>query len=116
MLVEDSADVRWLVRFHVADAGYTVREPEAWPELLTDDPWQDVDVAIVDLHLGDPHITGVHVLAYLREHHPNIRRVVLTASVIEDLSDDAYRQAFELGDVFVSKYQVADELLEAVRG
>lgn len=116
MLIEDSYDVRWLVRFHLEHAGFTVVEPTGWTSLLDRATWTGVDVAVIDLHLGDPDINGAHVLLFLRDNLPEIRRVVFTASIVEDLADPAYMEALNLGDVFVSKYDVADELVKAVRG
>lgn len=47
--------------------------------LLTREPWRDIDVAIVDIHLGEPNITGIDVLVWLKTNRPDIRRVVFSA-------------------------------------
>ena len=47
-------------------------------ELLSPEKWGDVQVAVVDLHLGGD-ITGLDVLRWLAEEAPHVRRVVFSA-------------------------------------
>lgn len=114
MVVEDNDDVAYLVRFVLQHAGAEVRMPTTWAELLDPASWTGIDVAVVDLQLGDPQISGVHVLRFLAGELSHIRRVVFTASVVENEHDPAYSEALGLGDVYVSKLDATDELLEAV--
>jgi CheY-like chemotaxis protein len=114
LLVEDSPDVAWLASFHLRDAGCdVVTISDEWPRLFDAGTWRDVDVAVVDLHLGGD-VTGVDVLRWLAEHSPAIRRVVFTASITSS-EELAYREAHELCDAFVPKLDVATTLVEAVR-
>ncbi len=47
-------------------------------ELLAPEPWDDVDVAIVDLMM--PVVGGEEILAYLQSELPHVRRISLSAS------------------------------------
>lgn len=115
MLVEDSDDVRYLAGFVLMNAGHEVIEPESWASLLEPEAWNNIDVAIVDLFLADV-VNGAQILAYLAEHHPRIRRICFTSSLDESAGDPAYEEALVLSDVFVSKFDAARGLLEAVNG
>lgn len=57
-------------------------------DLFTPEPWENIFGAVVDCHLQDS-ITGFDILAYLKNHHPHIKRVAFTAMDIsqEDLGD-----------------------------
>lgn len=115
MVVEDSADVRYLVRFHLEQAGVGVRsvDDNDWQRLLDVHAWAGIDAAVVDLNLKS-EVNGVAVLCFLRDHLPHIRRIVFTATVHADDHDDAYEEAIALGDAFVSKFELASKLVEAV--
>lgn len=114
LIAEDNEDVAWLAAFHLRDVGYHVITVTAdWRTLFDVGTWLDVDVAVVDLHLK-ADTNGVHVLRWLAEYLPGIRRVMFTAS-ISDNDDDVYVEAVTLCDAFVSKLDVADALIEAVR-
>jgi CheY-like chemotaxis protein len=115
MLVEDNDDVRYLAAFVLAAAGHEVIEPASWASLLEPEPWTNIDVAVVDLFLADV-VNGAHILAYLAEHHPHIRRIVFTSSLDESAGEPAYEEALALSDVFVSKFDAAGGLIEAVNG
>jgi DNA-binding response OmpR family regulator len=45
--------------------------------LLTPEPWQGVDAAVIDLML--PGMDGEDVIRYLAAEHPSVKRVVLSA-------------------------------------
>lgn len=94
-LVEDNADVAMMLRISLDVDGIDVVliEPE---DALNRDSWKDAKVAIVDLML--PHISGIDVLRYLKENHPNVKRVVLTAmwnpdKEVHDLADKVLPKA-----------------------
>lgn len=48
--------------------------------LLTPDPWEGVTAVLCDLDLGNKKINGEQILGYLAQHHPHIKRVVLSAT------------------------------------
>ena len=47
--------------------------------LLTPAVWEGITTVLCDLDLGD-EITGEMVLKYLQEHHPSIKRIVLSGA------------------------------------
>jgi len=115
LVVEDNADISWLASFHLLDAGFAVRTIGSnWRQLFDLNTWLEVDVAVVDLNLGND-ITGADVLRWLAEYLPGIRRVVFTASITAH-DAGAYDEAVALGHAFVPKLDVVEKLVEAVRG
>lgn len=117
-VVEDSPDLRFLIRFNLEAAGLRVLsvDDDDWARMLTIEAWEDVDVAVVDLNLSSHVINGVHILLFLRDTLPTVRRVVFTASVHPDGEDRAYREVAVIADAFVSKFDLASKLIPAVTG
>ncbi len=62
-------------------------------DVMRPGPWEPgeggerVHVALIDYMLSD-HYTGGDVLRYLKENHPNIRRVLTTAMPISAIPED----------------------------
>lgn len=88
------------------------RTSTRFEELLANDPWIGVDVVLCDLALGCD-ITGQDVLAYLRDYHRHIRRIVLSAfgdltHVAEELGD--------LADAVLAKPSEFGDIIREVRG
>ena len=107
LIVEDNQDVQRMLHImlsHDMDVSVFNGSPEA---LLTPEVWQDVDAALVDLMM--PVVSGEEVLAYLKDNHPHIRRVVHTAKgfVPRDVED--------LADVILRKPAPGDTILLALR-
>lgn len=71
--------------------------------------WEGIDGALVDLNLRS-EVTGADILAYLKEHHPHIRRVAFTAMQFppDELNDFAH--------VVLSKPADARQIAGALRG
>lgn len=83
-VVEDDRTTADLLRALLEHDGYTVAVTSSnFHILLTRALWAGVDVALIDLHLGE-QTSGLDVCAYLRDHHPRIRRVVLSAVADND--------------------------------
>lgn len=75
-------------------------------ELFEIEPWQGVDVALVDLRLNG--VTGVEVLAYVKTMFPSIRRIAMTGAL------DEAQAVLGVADLtLVKPFRVAD-LLEAL--
>ena len=74
--------------------------------LLTPEPWEDVDAAVVDIML--PGVSGIEILTYLRDVHPDIRRIAMTASIpgVDD--------AMGLADVVLIKPFHGRDLIDAL--
>jgi two-component system chemotaxis response regulator CheY len=79
MIVDDDGDVRQAVTRILTKAGYQVMEAsdgEAAIALLSHSA-DDIATIICDLQM--PKVGGAEVIAHLREHHPTVPFVVLTA-------------------------------------
>lgn len=97
-LVEDRSDLILLLH-HIlnlrggADLSVTTND---FDRLFSVESWEGVDVALVDIMLGDPEISGIDVLRFLKQNLPNIRRVVYSAV--------AHQKEFaDLADVVLTK-------------
>ena len=102
-LVDDSPEIAlWLKQaLELTDLDFdiitTTREFE---RLLTPAPWEDVDIAVVDIML--PGLSGKDILRYLANVHPAVRRIAITASVP---SADEVR-AEGLADVVIKPFDI----------
>lgn len=54
---------------------------ETLVDLEDDTPWRNVDVALVDFKMAP--VDGCEIIFYLFDHHPHIRRVLVTAAEFE---------------------------------
>lgn len=81
-IVEDNEDIAFMLGAMLIDADLDVVYTTAdFEQLLTTDPWARIDVAICDLMLGP--VDGITILRYLRDEHPHIRRIAMTAALTE---------------------------------
>lgn len=81
-IVEDTA----AIAIWIADAlslheppVQTVTTTAEFPRLLRPEPWEGVDVALVDVML--PEVSGIDILRYLSDNHPDVLTVCMTASL-----------------------------------
>lgn len=81
--------------------------------LLAPERWEGITTALVDLNLSED-VSGEDVLAYLKEHHPNIRRIVLSA--ITDTADVKTRLGGLAHAVLTKPSEIVDILTEVQRG
>lgn len=96
MVVDDSADVRLLVRTYVEheDSGVAVvAEADGLPSALEALPGADPDVAVIDANM--PITDGYEAAGTLRERHPGLRVVLLTAVVDEEVRERARQAGIE---------------------
>ena len=110
-VVDDDDDVRESLRFLLETAGYDVvvyDSAQAYLERIADSP---ADCLIVDHHM--PRITGVELLAQLRQRGAHVPTVLITGSP----SPDLVRRATALGVSRVLEKPLADDaLLRFVQG
>lgn len=107
-IVEDSWDVSGYLKDFLTIEGHIVLETNyGFADLLTPERWDGVDVAIVDLRLGE-EISGEDVLRYLKKSHPYIKRIIFSAypQFIDQNND--------LADVVLEKPTSAARILEAI--
>lgn len=109
-VVDDNDSIGVLAAYALTSRGHHVTvTTSGFDGLFAPEPWEDVDVAVIDLWLGS-HTTGAAILGYLIAHHPDIRRVVYTASGVPS---DPMRA---LADAVVIKSANVAELAAAVEG
>lgn len=107
-VVEDTKALAYLFCSELERAGFDVELTSAdFHSLLSPECWEGIDGAVVDLFL--PEVKGVDVLRYLHDHHPEIKRVAMTAAL--SMADEAIGLA---GTVLVKPFPTAD-LVEALR-
>jgi DNA-binding NarL/FixJ family response regulator len=79
VVIEDNEDVAlYLETFLIQEGHEPVVVTGHFDQVLHEDFWWGIDVAIVDLLLNY-EVNGGHILSWLLEHQPRIRRVVLSA-------------------------------------
>lgn len=110
-VVEDDPELAILIGRWIDDDLEVKITDRNFHDLLSPSLWEGVDAALVDLMLrGGPIPTsGVQVLEYLREHHPEIRRVVWTAMQWPVLEEG-------LADVVLLKPAMGSEISQALKG
>src|SRR5436190_22233186 len=83
MVVEDERDIRELVRFHLEQEGYAVREAETGEQALTQSAADRPALIVVDIML--PGVDGLDVCRRLRSNEAtrSIPIIMLTAKAAE---------------------------------
>ena len=110
-LVEDSPEIAvWLKQaLELGGAEFqivtTTREFE---RLLSPSPWEDIDVAVIDVML--PGVSGLDIARYLAEVHPGIRVVIMTASL------PAADEATGVADAVIVKPFSSQDMVAAIQG
>lgn len=112
-VVEDNDDLAHLIALFA----------EGWPnvrlesctahfgKLLDVKQWKGVDVALLDYHLGEP-ITGLEICRWLAESCPYVRRVILTAQVLE--GSDLWAEMSQSAHAVLTKPVTSSELAAAI--
>jgi DNA-binding response OmpR family regulator len=81
-IVEDTAAIAiWLadaLSLQTEDV-QTVTTTGEFGRLLRPEPWEGIDAALVDVML--PEVSGIDILHYLAEHHPQVKTICMTASL-----------------------------------
>ena len=108
-IVEDDESVAEMLRVYLThERAKVLVTTTDFGLMLTPDPWEDVDVAVVDFML--PELSGDVILRYLADVHPTIRRILFTAVGRLGIVDDSY------ADAVITKPASPAEVWEAVRG
>jgi DNA-binding NtrC family response regulator len=111
-IIDDNRDIAEMVSSLLSLEGIpNAITSEDFDLLLHPDRWSGIRVALVDLDLGED-TTGQDILAFLRVHCPNIRRVVFSAT--GDLNNPTLRDLAHA--VLIKPAEIADILAEVRRG
>lgn len=79
VIIEDNNDVALYLETFIAQEGHEpILVSGTFEQVFDEDFWYGVDVALIDLLLGK-EINGGHILKWMRDHVPSVRRVVLSA-------------------------------------
>lgn len=109
--MEDSPDLAMLVGYMLEPAGITLTVTGSdFSSLLAREPWQDVDVALVDILLGTNGVDGRDILRWLKQERPDIRRVVFSAV------GNVFPELEELADVVLTKNAIGSATLLTALG
>jgi FixJ family two-component response regulator len=105
VVVDDDEAVRESLRFLLDVAGYHVATFGSAQAYLDDAPCRPATCLVVDQHM--PQITGLELLAMLRQRGTSLPTALITGS----LSPDVVRQAKALGVAQVLEKPLADDAL-----
>lgn len=114
VVIDDDETQRVLAEHYLSELfGGQYRVSAHPPEEFESIDWSDTKVAIIDLMM---HPTpGTEILAWLKEHYPNVKRVAWSAVVSKRGSDGPLaEEARILADVVISKLSPED-LADAIR-
>lgn len=101
-----------LLRVTLELDGHTVSEvTDNFGWLLTPEPYQDINVLVTDVRL--PGLSGVDILRYCADHHPDIYRVAVTGSF--DWSDQTTKAAGSASDMLLRKPDDVHQLMGLLR-
>jgi two-component system chemotaxis response regulator CheY len=89
MVVEDDAATRRLYRFLLTNSGYIVLEAEDGQAALEKLDAQACDVIITDMNM--PRVGGIEMVRILRQTHPHIYVIMVTAFGTPDTEKQAIR-------------------------
>jgi DNA-binding response OmpR family regulator len=112
LLVEDDADIRELIRYSLARAGFKVEEAsdgaEALDKVLSFAP----DLVVLDLML--PGMTGLEVCQRLRSRPESARLPILVVSAKGNASDKAMGLTMGADDYVTKPFSPRDLLTRAI--
>lgn len=109
LIVDDTKFTRLQLRHLLEDAGYTVFEAAGGAEALALCRQAAFDLVTLDINM--PGMNGIETLQKIREVHPEIKVVIVSASAVSD----TVKQAVVLGaNDFIVKPIDHDRLLDTV--
>lgn len=109
---DDNADIAELLRLELTYAGFDVEvRSRGFFALLAPGAWDGIAGAVLDVMLGE-EVSGLHLLFHLANHEPQVRRVLLTASIVGELD----RRIADVAHVVLEKPVPVTKVVEALRG
>jgi two-component system phosphate regulon response regulator PhoB len=112
LLVEDDADIRELIRYSLARAGFKVEEASDGGEALEKVMSFAPDLVVLDLML--PGMTGLEVCQRLRSRPESARLPILVVSAKGNASDRALGLAMGADDYVTKPFSPRDLLTRAI--
>ena len=94
LVVEDEAPMQVQLRLDLNDLGYHARVAGSAPEAMDLLSRERVAGVLLDLVLDEGEESGFDLLTWIRQHHPGLPVIVLSAAQV---SSAAIRRAYELG-------------------
>jgi len=87
LVIDDEPSIADALKLILSDSGYRVGVSMTGREALEKlDNWQ-FDLVITDVRL--PDISGLDVLRHLRQRHPNLRVIIITAHYTPEMADES---------------------------
>jgi DNA-binding NtrC family response regulator len=111
LLVEDNRLLRWCVCTELDRRGCAVLAAETMDEALRLNFDQPVNVLITDCRLAEGH-DGFEVLARVRERHPGIGSILISAEADPQLASKARSAGFNF---VIEKPCPVEEIIGAIR-
>lgn len=110
LLADDESSLASALALYLRGNNYAVAVVSDGEEAMTLLRQQEFDAAILDIQM--PHIDGIEVLRFIREHHPATEAIMLTGTVdvrtaVECMKTGAF--------YYLTKPFRAEELLEIIR-
>lgn len=112
-MVDDTADIGFLVSVNLEAAGHVTRVRHDGAE-VTDDDIAWAEALVTDLAM--PGEDGVTLSTRVRTSRPGLPIIVLTAMPVEALSQEDRSRLAAADVVYVEKPASVEELIEAVTG
>jgi DNA-binding response OmpR family regulator len=94
LVVEDEAAMQQQLRIDLHDLGYRPSASSSAPEAMELLSRERVAAVLLDLVLDETEDSGFELLTWIREHHPGLPVIVLSAAQVNSA---AIRRAYELG-------------------
>ena len=94
LVVEDEAAMQQQLRIDLHDLGYRPSASSSAPEAMALLSRERVAAVLLDLVLDETEDSGFELLTWIREHHPGLPVIVLSAAQVNSA---AIRRAYELG-------------------
>jgi len=94
LVVEDEAAMQQQLRIDLHDLGYRPSVASSAPEAMQLLEHERVAAVLLDLVLDETEDSGFDLLTWIRQHHPGLPVIVLSAAQVNSA---AIRRAYELG-------------------
>ena len=94
LVVEDEAAMQQQLRIDLHDLGYRPSVASSAPEAMELLEHERVAAVLLDLVLDETEDSGFDLLTWIRQHHPGLPVIVLSAAQVNSA---AIRRAYELG-------------------